>query len=65
MFFPHAVDDAEHHHPLVVAHGRGAEDLLLDFVLLLELGKDGVAQLVAAPMLRHDSRRSDIQRSEL
>ena len=32
VVLPQAVDDAEHHHALVIAHGCGAEDFLLGLV---------------------------------
>ena len=48
VIFPETVEDGEHDDALVVAHGGGAEDLLLDVVAGAELFEDGFAELVAA-----------------
>ena len=47
MILPKAVEDGEHDDALVVAHGGGAEDLLLDVVAGAELVEDGLAEFVA------------------
>ena len=50
VVFPEAVEDGEHDDALVVAHLRGAEDLLLDVVAGAELFEDGFAELVAVEL---------------
>ena len=47
VILPEAVEDGEHDDALVVAHLRGAEDLLLDVVAGAEFFEDGLAELVA------------------
>ncbi len=50
MVLPKAIEDAEHNDAFVVAHGRGAEDLLLDVVASAEFVEDGFAQLVTVEL---------------
>ncbi len=50
VILPQPVDHAQHHHPLVVAHGGRAKNLLLGLVGLRQLGEDLLAQLVPAQL---------------
>ena len=50
MVLPEAIEDAEHDDALVITHGRGAEDLLLDVVASAKFVEDGFAQLVAVEL---------------
>ena len=43
MVFPLAIKHAKHDHALVIAHGLGADQLLLGFVALFELVEDCIA----------------------
>ena len=58
VIFPQAVDHAQHHHPLVIAHGLRAQNLFLGLVRFGQLGEDLLAQLVPAQFLRIDARRA-------
>src|SRR5215469_8050874 len=46
MVLPQAVEHAEHHDTLVVAHRLRTEDLFLDLVAVAQLFEDGLSQLV-------------------
>ena len=61
MILPQPVNHAQHHHPLVIAHGRRAQNLFLRLVLLLQLLEDRLAQFVPAQLRRLDPRRRQIQ----
>ena len=61
VILPQPVDHAQHHHPLVVAHGRRAQNLLLGLVSLGELAENLFAQLVPRQFLRLDSRSREIE----
>ena len=56
MILPQAVDHAQHHHPLVIAHRLRAQNLLLGLILLLQPLKDGLAQLMPGQFQRLDLR---------
>ena len=50
VILPQPVDHAQHHHPLVIAHRRRAQNLFLGLVGFGQLGKNLLAQLVPAQL---------------
>ncbi len=55
VILPQAVDHAQHHHALVIAHRLRAENLLLGLVVFLQLFEDFIAQFVARQFQRLDA----------
>src|SRR5438477_7030882 len=60
VIFPLLVDNSEHDHALVVAHGIGAEALFFGVVALAQLLKDGIAQLGAVEFFQRHAFGSQI-----
>src|SRR5581483_7601527 len=61
MVFPQAVDHAQHHHALVIAHRLRTKDLFLRLVAFFQPGKDLITQLMPAQLLWIDAGASEIQ----
>ena len=60
VVFPLRIEDAQHDHALVVAHGVGADQLFFRVVTFFQLGEDGVAEFLPAQRLGLDSFRQNV-----
>ena len=60
VVFPLAIEDAEHDHALVVAHGVGSNQTLLGFITLLQLVKNCVSQLLPIELVEVNLLRNDV-----